>query len=99
MSVYKRGDKWYYDFGNHRHRGVIAEARTKHEAEQAEVAIKREVFEGKYGAPQLGTQLLSEFVKDTYLPWAKTNKGTWRNDEYIAELWCQRFRGKTLREI
>jgi integrase len=99
MSVRKRGDKWYYDFGNHKYRGVIPEARTKHEAQQAEVAKMREVFDGTYGATQMGTQLLGEFVKDTYLPWAKTNKRTWRNDEYIASLWCERFRGKTLREI
>lgn len=99
MSVRKRGDKWYYDFGNHKYRGVIDEARTKHEAEQAEVKIKRDVFEGKYGAQQMGTQLLSKFVADTYLPWAKTNKRTWRNDEYIANLWCERFRGKTLCEV
>lgn len=99
MSVYKRGAKWYYDFGNHKYRGVITEARTKHEAQQAEVAKMREVFEGTYGAKQMGTQLLSQFVEDTYLPWAKTNKRTWRNDEYITALWCERFRGKTLREI
>ena len=99
MTVRKRGGKWYYDFGNHKYRGVIPEARTKYEAEQVEIAKRREVFEGKYGAPQIGAGLFTQFVKDTYLPWAKANKRTWRNDEYITELWCERFKGKALREV
>src|SRR5260370_4393445 len=33
------------------------------------------------------------------MPWAKTNKRTWRNDEYIAKFWCETFKGQTLREI
>jgi hypothetical protein len=48
LTVRKRGKVWWYDFGNHKYRGPIPEARTKHEAEQAEIKLKRDVFEGKY---------------------------------------------------
>jgi hypothetical protein len=57
------------------------------------------VFEGRLGVRQLGKQLLSEFVAETFVPWSKANKRTWRNDEIIANQWAERFRGKTLREI
>ena len=63
MTVRKRGNEWWYDFGNHKYRGPIPEARTKYEAEQAEIKIKRDVFEGKYGK-QFGTMLLATFVGD-----------------------------------
>ena len=61
MTVRRRGKVWWYDFGNHKYRGPIPEARTKHEAEQAEVKLKRDVFEGKYGK-QFGTMNFAAFV-------------------------------------
>jgi integrase len=48
---------------------------------------------------QLGNQDFSQFVSETYLPWAKANKRTWRNDEIIANQWAVVFRGKSLREV
>ena len=45
MTVKKRSKTWWYDFGNHKCRGRIPEARTKYEAEQAEIKLKRDVFE------------------------------------------------------
>ena len=99
MTVRKRGAKWYYDFDRHRHRGVIPLARTKAEAEQAEVKIKSEVFAGTYGASQIGCGSFSEFVTDTYLPWAKDNKRSWRTDEYMAQLLAVKFRGKSFNDI
>ena len=47
MTIRKRGKKYYYDFtlpGYSRMRGVIPGARTKWEAEQAEIKLKREVL-------------------------------------------------------
>ncbi len=57
------------------------------------------MFQGTYGTSQLGNQDLGQFVTETYLPWAKANKRTWRNDEIIANQWVETFRGKTLREV
>lgn len=101
MSVKKRGKRWYFDFkvAGVRYREAIPGARTKWQAEQAETAARDDVFEGRLGVRQLGKQLLSEFVAETFVPWSKANKRTWRNDEIIANQWAERFRGKTLREI
>ena len=51
MAVRKRGSRYHYDFmiRNQRYRGAIPEARTKAEAEQAEIKTKNKVYERKYG--------------------------------------------------
>ena len=78
------------------------EARTKYEAEQAEIKLKRDVFEGKYGK-KLGTMLLSEFVGDpdasndqfdeaTFLDWAKHNKRSWKHDQFRVRPLLAEFR-------
>ena len=109
MTVRKRGKVWWYDFGNHRYRGPIPEARTKHEAEQAEVKLKRDVFEGKYGK-QFGTMLFAKFVGDpdaennqfgegTFLEWAKNNKRSWKHDHFRVRALLEAFSGRTLGEV
>lgn len=81
MSVYKRGERWYFyiKFRGARYRGVIPEARTKYQAQQAENRIRNELFEGKYGTHQ-SKKTLKEFVEKTFLQWVKENKRSWRND-------------------
>ena len=109
MTVRKRGQTWWYDFHNHKYRGPIPEARTKYEAEQAEVKLKRDVFEGKYGK-QFGTTSFAEFVgnpdaenlqygEGTFLEWAKHNKRSWKHDRYRVRVLREAFRGRTLGEI
>ncbi len=107
MTVRKRGKTWWYDFGNHKYRGPIPEARTKHEAEQAEVKLKRDVFEGKYGK-EFGTMPFAEFVGDpdadqfcagTFLEWAKINKRSWKHDQFRVRALLQAFKGRTLGEV
>lgn len=109
MTVRKRGKVWWYDFGHHRYRGPIPEARTKHEAEQAEVKLKRDVFEGKYGK-QFGTMLFAEFVgnpdaennefaEGSFLEWAKNNKRSWKHDRFRVRALLEAFKGKMLGEI
>lgn len=83
MSVYKRGKKsrhWHYYMRVRgvRYRGVIPEARTKYEAEQAEIKIKREIFEGRFGQLDLGSEKLADFIEKVFLPWSKANKRSWR---------------------
>ena len=109
MTVRKRGKVWWYDFGNHKYRGPIPEARTKHEAEQAEIKFKHDVFEGKYGK-QFGTISFAGFVgnpdaennqfgEGTFLEWAKNNKRSWKHDRFRSRALLQAFKGKTLGEI
>ncbi len=102
MTIKKRGSKYYFDFtlpGYSRMRGVIPEARTKWEAQQAEIKLKREVFENRYELRQMGNDKLSDFIDDVFLPWSKLNKRTWQEDIYISRTLKEYFRGKTLREI
>jgi integrase len=101
LTVRKRGGRWYFDFQikGQRYREAIPEATTKWQAEQAENKARTEVFDATYGIRQLGTQLFAGFVKDIYIPWAKINKRTWRNDQYIANFWCETLKGQTLRAV
>ena len=66
--------------------------RARYEAQQAEVKLKRDVFEGKYGK-QFGTMPFADFVGDpdgkddqfgqgTFLEWSKTNKRSWKHDRF-----------------
>jgi integrase len=111
LSIRKRGKTgiWWCDFQIKRKRVrlPIPEARTKHDAEQAEVKLKRDVFEGKYGK-EFGTMLFSEFVGDpdadqfadgTFLAWAKLNKRSWEHDRFRVRPLLKAFKGKTLAEI
>jgi integrase len=74
MAVRKRGNHWYFDFmvRRVRYRGAIPEARTIHQAKQAEARIRSEIFEGKYG--QGKSISLREFAETIYLPWARSSK-------------------------
>lgn len=93
---------WHYDFwiNNVRYTGALKEARTKPQAEQAEIRIKNDVFEGKYGSHKRVAPLFSEFVEKTYLPWARTNKrscGT--SDETRCKTLIKHFGTKRLDQI
>jgi integrase len=102
MAIRKRGKKYYYDFtlkGYPRMRGVISEARTKWEAEQAEIKLKRDVFENRYDLRQAGKETLSNFIDEVFLPWSKVNKRSWRDDVYITTMLKGYFHGKTFGEI
>jgi hypothetical protein len=98
--VRKRGNRWYYDFmiRGVRYRESIPEARNKSQAERVEAKVKLEVFEGKYGK-ELGSTLLTDFVEQMYLPWARLNKRRPQNDELHCRVINEYFAGKTFREI
>ncbi len=101
MSVYKRGSHWHYRFRVRRvrYRGALPEANTKWEAEQAESKIKQEIFEGRFGQVDLGSDRLADFIEKDFLPWSKANKRSWRHDEFRTRTICEYFGGKTFREI
>ena len=64
MSVFKRGNKWQYDFwvDGKRYRGAIPEARVKAQAERAEVTIRDSVYEGIYGKSVDAAEVLPLFL-------------------------------------
>jgi integrase len=100
MTVRKRGSRFHYDFRirGQRHRGAIPEARTKAEAQQAEVKIKNKLFERKFGKTS-ASRNFTEFVTNTYLPWARANKRSSRDDELHAKVFYQHFGKKALNEV
>jgi integrase len=85
---------------------LSSSARTKYEAEQAEIKIRRDLFEGKYGK-QFGTMLFTKFVGDpnaaddqfgegTFLDWARHNKRSWKHDQFRVRPLLRALAGKTL---
>lgn len=91
---------WYYSFciRGVRYRQAIPEAQNKYQAEQAESKAKNEVYEGKYGK-QPSSIMLSEFIKKVFLPWAKNEKRSWRNDSSRSKPIIAFFKSKKMHEI
>ena len=100
MSVYKRGSIWYYYFRIQgvRYRKAVPEAANKYQAQVAEAKAREEVFNGKYGKKE-STTTFKEFVETTYLPWAKENKRSWRNDYSRVKPLLEFFGKQKLSEI
>jgi len=60
---------------------------------------EEEIFEKRFELEQKGTDLLSDFLDDVYLPWSKVNKKSWRDDVYMVPMLKAHFEGKALRDI
>jgi integrase len=99
MAVRRRGERWYYDFmiRRTRYRQCIPEARTRKQAQRAEVMAREAIFNEKYGIKV--TPRLADFLRDIYLPWARTNKLSWRNDYSRAKPLIAAFGNLRLAEI
>jgi hypothetical protein len=65
---------------------------------QAEVRIKQDVFDGRYGKPT-GEAIFAEYAENVFLPWSRENKRSFLNDEYHVETFKAYFGGKKFREI
>lgn len=91
---------WYYRFQIRgvRYNRAVPEAATKWQAEQAEAKAKNEVYEGKYGREPSSISL-KEFVEKVFLPWAKSEKRSWRNDISRSKPIVAFFKSKRMRDI
>ncbi len=104
MAVENRGTtdvpRWYYSFMIRRVRyfGSIPEARTKAEASKVEALKRNEVYEGRYGK-EPGVKDFREFVDEVYMDYAKSNKATWKHDEFRSETLKEHFKGLRFRDI
>jgi integrase len=104
MSVFKRGKKWYYDFpanitpSGRRERGVILTARTKAMAEEAERQFLKEIHDGTFGRAK-GMVTLRQFYNETYLPWAKATKRSWKDDTSRIKPILELYGDKRLKDI
>jgi hypothetical protein len=68
-------------------------------AEQAELRIRQEIFEGRFGRQETGKRLVTDFIDSDYLSWAKANKRSWREEEYKLPVIRSFFSGKSFRDI
>ena len=114
MAVYKRfnGKKvapkdknwdratWVVEFElrGHRIHEAIPEARNKRQAEQAETNIKQSIFDRKYNKAS-GTVRFVDFIDNEYLPWARENKRSYRDDEQRAVRVKEFFGNRLIRDI
>jgi hypothetical protein len=80
-----------------RYRGVL-EARTKAQAEREERRKWDEIYEGKYGRPK-GNMTVKDFIEKEFLPWAKSEKRSWRNDKSRVKPLIESFGNKKLCEV
>ena len=60
-------------------------------AEQAEHKLKEDVYQGNFGMLESGTMKVADFIDDIYMPWAKSNKKSWKNDDYSKDVHCAGF--------
>ena len=98
--VRKRGTRYYFDLmiRRVRYRGTLPEARTKKQAERAEAKIRLEIYEGKFGVESGNTRMV-DFINETYLPWARSNKLSCRDDELNCKVLCEHFGTKSFNQI
>ena len=99
MSVYFENGTWYVRFqvNGHRVRQAIKEARTKTQAERAEQVLRNEIFERKWG--ETGRRLFSEFVEESYKPYAKQHKKGYDVERSVLAALVQSFGNLRLGEI
>jgi integrase len=99
MSVYKRGDRWWFSktINGVRIRKPLPTARTKALAEEAERHELLKLHRKRYGGAD--DQLISDFVDKVYLPWARTNKSRPREDERNAGTIKRWFKGKRFSQV
>ena len=91
---------WIVEFSLRGHyvKQAIPEARTRAEAEQAQIKLKRDIFDDKYNRAA-GNKDFTEFVNEVFVPWAKASKRSWQDDEERARPLKEFFAGKRLRDI
>ncbi len=112
MAIYKRykgrrlkrsdadWDKgtWWIEFslrGNYVHESIPG-ARTQAQAQRVESLRREAAYEGKYNP---GKARFSEFVDETFLPWSRANKRSYREDEMRSVPLQEFFGKKHLRDI
>lgn len=69
---------WYFEFmiRGRTYRESIPEARTRGQAERAEIAAKEDAYNDRYGLRR--SPLFADFLDSIYLPWAEANKRSFK---------------------
>jgi integrase len=82
----------------HNVKEAIPEARTRKQAEQVETQIRQAIFDRKYNKASAVTRF-SDFFDNVFLPWAKENKRSWKDDEQRGVLLKEFFKDSPIRDI
>lgn len=114
MAVYKRFNSkrikptdpnwdrgtWVVEFNlrGHRVKEAIPEARTKKQAEQVETQIRQAIFDKKYNRASAVTRF-SDFLDKVFVPWARENKRSYKDDEQRVVKLKEFFGLRAIRDI
>jgi integrase len=113
MAVYRRKYKdrktgevrygsYYFKFtvDGATHKETVKTARTKKQAEEAELRARQDVHEGVYGG-RGRRMLFSQFVNEIFSPWSEQHKAprTYYKHRIEATMLCEYFHGRTLSQI
>lgn len=84
MSLYKRGSVYYYEFVLHgiRYRGSTKTG-DRRTAESIEAKKRLEIVEGTHFKKATGELSFKEFVDKHYVPWAESNKKSFRSSDEV----------------
>jgi integrase len=101
MSVYKRGRRWWMRkrISGKQIRKSLPTARTKAEAESAERAELLALHNKKYGFTEAAKTILKEFVENTYLPYSRESKRSYKDDVGRSKALIEHFGKKALSDI
>jgi site-specific recombinase XerD len=89
-----------FDVDGVTYKETVKTARTKKQAEDAELRARQEVHDGAYGGK--GRQMLfSQFVNEIYLPWSEHNgkASSHYKHKLQAVMLCDYFQGRTLGQV
>ena len=91
---------WVVEFNlrGHRVKEAIPEAQTKKQAEQVETQIRQAIFDRKYNRASAVTRF-SDFVDGVFVPWARENKRSYKDDEQRAVKLKEFFGHRAIRDI
>lgn len=102
MAVYKRANRWWFDFmfRRVRYRRSVPEAVTKKQAVAAETRFKNELLQGKYGlVDEARLDITFAQYARQYLKWSRENKRSWKSDECRMRALVGHFGPKRLCDI
>ena len=99
MAIYKKNDKWYYNFmlnGERKH-GLCAGASDKKEAESTERAYKYKLEQQQNGViPREEKNVPFYKIKSIYESYSKNNKKSYKNDIYTLKIITEYFGGNAI---
>ena len=78
---------------------MIENARTRKQAEQAEIVFRQKQFEAKFDTQKEEILPLPDFIDEHFLPWSRANKRSWYADEWRSKSLKTFFEGKRLDEV